>query len=170
VLIIGLANQIIHYSAGHEFSGATPVLQLLALSLVFVFLRAPLSRFQIAAGAYRPLAWMMLAMLAFNVVLNLALIPPYGIKAAAVVNLGTEFLGFALQLGFVWRRLEFRPSVRYLPAVAVGTALMVLWFAVFPGVPIAAALIGSALYTAVLLWAPGVIRELARDVVAGVRA
>ena len=170
VLIIGLAAQIIHYSAGHEFSGAVPVLQLLALSLFFVFLRAPLSRFQIAAGAYRPLAWMMLAMLAFNVGLNLALIPTYGIKAAAVVNLATEFLGFALQLGFVWKRLAFRPSVRYLPTVAGATVLMVVWFALLPGVPIAAGIAGAVLYSVVLLWAPGVIRDLARDVLAGVRA
>ena len=170
VLIIGLAPQIIHYSAGGEFSAAVPVLQLLAPSLLVVFLRAPLSRFQIAAGAYRPLAWIMLAMLGFNVLLNLLLIPPYGIKAAAIVNLGTEFLGFALQLAFVWTRLAFRPSLRYLPTVVGATALMVVWFGLLPGIPIAAGLAGTLLYSLVLLWAPGVIRDLARDVLAGVRA
>jgi O-antigen/teichoic acid export membrane protein len=170
VLIIGLAPQIVHYSAGHEFSGAIPVLQLLAPSLLVVFLRAPLSRFQIAAGAYRPLAWMMLAMLTFNVILNLALVPPYGIKAAAIVNLGTEFLGLGLQLAFVWMRLGFRPSVRYVPTVVGATALMAVLFVVFPGLPIVAGLLGALLYSVVLLWAPGVIRDLSRDVVAGVRA
>ena len=169
VLIIGLAPQIIRYSAGHEFAEAVPVLQLLALSLVFVFLRAPLSRFQIAAGAYRPLAWMMLAMLAFNVVLNLVLIPPYGIKAAALVNLATEGLGFALQLGFVWTRLGFRPSLRYAPAIVGATALMAVWFLVFPGLPIAAGVIGALMYSLVLLWAPGVVHDLARDLRAGLR-
>jgi O-antigen/teichoic acid export membrane protein len=169
VLIIGLAPQIIRYSAGHEFAEAVPVLQLLALSLIFVFLRAPLSRFQIAAGAYRPLAWMMVAMLAFNVLLNVVLIPPYGIKAAALVNLGTEGLGFALQLGFVWTRLGFRPSVRYLPTILGATALMAVWFAVFPGLPIAAGLLGALIYSLVLLWTPGVVRDLARDVLAGLR-
>lgn len=169
VLIIGLAPQIIRYSAGHEFAEAVPVLQLLALSLIFVFLRAPLSRYQIAAGAYRPLAWMMVAMLAFNIVLNLVLIPPYGIKAAALVNLGTEGLGFALQLGFVWTRLGFRPSARYLPTILGATALMAVWFVVFPGLPIAAGLLGALIYSLVLLWTPGVVRDLARDVLAGLR-
>jgi O-antigen/teichoic acid export membrane protein len=170
VLIVGLAPQIIRYSAGHEFAEAVPVLQLLSLSLVFVFLRAPLSRFQIAAGAYRPLAWMMVAMLGFNVALNLVLIPPYGIKAAALVNLATEFLGFALQLVFVWTRLGFRPSVRYLPTIVGATALMVVWFFVLPGLPIAAGLLGSAVYSLVLLRAPGVVRDLTRDVLVGLRA
>jgi O-antigen/teichoic acid export membrane protein len=170
VLIVGLAPQIIRYSAGHEFAEAVPVLQLLSLSLVFVFLRAPLSRFQIAAGAYRPLAWMMVAMLGFNVALNLVLIPPYGIKAAALVNLATEFLGFALQLLFVWTRLGFRPSVRYLPTIVGATALMVVWFFVLPGLPIAAGLLGSAVYSLVLLRAPGVVRDLTRDVLVGLRA
>jgi O-antigen/teichoic acid export membrane protein len=170
ILIIGLAPQIVRYSAGHEFGGAVAVLQILAPSILVVFLRAPLSRFQIAAGEYRPLAWMMLAMLAFNVVLNLVLIPPYGIKAAAVVNLGTELLGFALQLAFVWKRLAFRPSLRYVPTVVGATALMAVWFAVLPGIPIAAAAVGALLYSVVLLAAPGVIRDLRRDAVAGLRA
>jgi hypothetical protein len=43
-------------------------------------------------------------------------------------------------------------------------------FLVVPGVPIAAGLIGAAVYTLILLSAPGVIRDLARDVLAGVRA
>jgi len=169
VLIVGLAHQIIHYSAGHAFTGAIPVLQLLAPSLILVFLRAPLSRFQIAAGAYKPLAWMMVAMLAFNIVLNVALIPPYGIKAAAVVNLGTEFLGFSLQFGYVLTRLGFRPSLRYVPTVLGATVLMAACFFVIPGVPIAGALLGAILYALVLLWAPGVVRNLAREILAGVR-
>jgi len=167
---IALAPQIIEYSAGEKFDGAVPVLQLLAPSLLAVFLQAPLIRFQIAAGAYRLLAGIFLAMLAVNIGLNLLLIPQYGIKAAAIVNVSTEVLGFLLQLVFAWTRLRFRPRLTYVPVVLGATALMVGAFVALADLPIAAAVAAGLLYAVVLLWAPGVVRDLARSVVATVRA
>jgi O-antigen/teichoic acid export membrane protein len=169
VLGIALAPQLIRYSAGDEFNDAVPILQLLLPSLLAVFLQAPLIRFQIAAGSYRLLAGIFLVMLLVNFALNMILIPEYGIRAAAIVNVSTELLGFALQLVFAWTRLRFRPRLGYVPAVAGATALMIGALFALGDVPVAAALTGAVLYLGVLLWAPGVIRELARNAFATVR-
>jgi O-antigen/teichoic acid export membrane protein len=170
VLAVALAPQLIHYSAGEDYDGAIPILQLLAPTLLAVFLATPLLRFQIAAGAYRLLAGIFLTMLVVNFVLNLILIPSFGIRAAAIINVGTEVLGLVLQLLFAWTRHRFRPSLEYVPAVAAATALMVVSFVVLGELPLAAGFVGAVLYGLVLFWAPGVIRDLARTAFSTVRA
>jgi O-antigen/teichoic acid export membrane protein len=65
-----------------------------------------------------------LVALAFNVVLNLILIPPYGFVAAAWVTLATEVLVTALTLGAVLRRLELRLRLRRMLLATVAAALM----------------------------------------------
>lgn len=62
--------------------------------------------------------------LAFNVVLNLILIPPYGFMAAAWVTLATEVLVTALTLSAVLRRLELTLRLRRIALASVAAALM----------------------------------------------
>jgi O-antigen/teichoic acid export membrane protein len=164
-LTVFLAPQLIRYSAGADFRGSVPVLQLLAPSLFVIFLQTPLIRYAIAAGAYRVLAGIMLSMLLVNIALNLLLIPTYGIRAAAIVNVATELLGLALQLLFFARKLAFRPSLSYVPAVAIATGALALSFVLLGSIPIAAAAAGTILYAAVLLALPGAVRELAAGIV-----
>lgn len=166
VLAVFLAPQLIRYSAGADFHDSAPVLQLLAPSLLVVFVQTPLIRFAIAAGAYRVLAGIMLSMLVANIVLNVLLIPPYGIRAAAIVNVATELLGLALQLVFFVRKFAFRPSLSYVPAVAIATGGLALSFVLLGSTPIAAAAAGIIVYMAVILAFPGAVRELAVGVVA----
>ncbi len=165
-----LAPQLIRYSAGTDFRDSVPVLQLLAPSLLVVFIQAPLIRFSIAAGVYRTLAGIMLSMLLANIVLNLLLIPPYGIRAAAIVNVGTELLGLALQLVFFARKLAFRPNLSYVPAVGIASGALALNLLLLGSIPIAAAAAGIIVYTAVLFVLPGAVRELAAGIAATANA
>ncbi len=64
-----------------------------------------------------------LAGLAINVVGNLALVPSYGIIAAAWVTIATEVFVIGLSLRANLRRLEMRLSVRRLWRVLVCTAI-----------------------------------------------
>jgi O-antigen/teichoic acid export membrane protein len=62
--------------------------------------------------------------LAFNVVLNLILIPPYGFVAAAWVTLATEVLVTALTLSAALRRLELTLQLRRMLLATLAAALM----------------------------------------------
>lgn len=91
--------------------------------------------------------------LAINVLLNVALIPPFGFRAAAWVTLVTEFTVMSLSMRSVLMRLEMRPDWSRLRRVAAAAGLMGVLVAVAQsaGLPLGIlAAFGVVLYTGLL--------------------
>jgi O-antigen/teichoic acid export membrane protein len=65
-----------------------------------------------------------------NVLLNVALIPPYGFRAAAWVTLVTEFTVMSLIMRSVLKRLDMRPKWARIGRVAIAALLMAVAVAV----------------------------------------
>jgi O-antigen/teichoic acid export membrane protein len=102
--------------------------------------------------------------LVFNVALNLALIPSYGYKAAAVVSVLSE-AAVLVPIALAVRREGLLPDLGYGPPVAGAGAVMVLAALLVPGPAVIAAAVASAAYSAILLVAPGTVNEVARSLV-----
>jgi O-antigen/teichoic acid export membrane protein len=88
-----------------------------------------------------------------NVLLNVALIPPYGFRAAAWVTLVTEFTVMSLSMRSVLKRLDMKPKWgRFIRIAAAATAMGVgVALAHAAGVPLAGlAVLAFALYVGFL--------------------
>jgi O-antigen/teichoic acid export membrane protein len=111
--------------------------------------------------------WLNVTALAFNVGLNFLLIPPYGIVAAAIVTVASEFV---ILLGSYWlmrRYFGFFPIPRTLaPALAVAAAMGgLLWLLDGAPLPLLVVL-GAGVYGG-LIW---LISPASRELVSGLRA
>jgi O-antigen/teichoic acid export membrane protein len=80
----------------------------------------------VAMDLQRRYIWLAVLGLVLNVALNLALIPKYGIEAAAWVTLGTEIVVVALSTAMVLRRIEMRLSLRRLTLALVSATVAAL--------------------------------------------
>lgn len=83
---------------GPDFEGAASVIGLYAISTVFVFQRQLISRLLIIEHLYNLSLWNNLAALSINVVLNIALIPIWGIWGAATAAVLTHPLSLGIFL------------------------------------------------------------------------
>jgi O-antigen/teichoic acid export membrane protein len=95
-----------------------------------------------------------------NVILNVALIPPYGFRAAAWVTLVTEFTVMSLSMRSVLKRLEMRPEWDRIGRVAIAAAAMggAVALGQSGGLPLGVLVaLGAALYIG-LLFALGALR------------
>ena len=105
--------------------------------------------------------------LVFNVGLNLALVPTYGIVAAAIVTVASEILILAGSYPLMRRYLGFFPSPGTLGAALVAAAAMAAVLFPLRDAPLAVTLpLGAAVYGAVLY----AVSARTRDAVAGLRA
>jgi O-antigen/teichoic acid export membrane protein len=162
IVMLAFPDEIIELTAGPEFDDAAPALQLLAPWALFGFVNGAFWSVLIAAGRDRLLLACASGVLAINVGLNLALLPEYGYKAAAVVAVATEALVF-IPLALVIREIGLLPDLRYTPSIALaGLAFAAIaWFVPGPAFVIGTA--GATVYGAILLAAPGAVRDVARS-------
>ncbi len=86
------------------------------------FVNALLWRVMIAAGHDRALLAIAASVLTLNVVLNVALLPAYGFRAASVNVVVTEVFSIAVSAFVLRRREGFLPSLRYGLAIAAAAA------------------------------------------------
>jgi glycosyltransferase involved in cell wall biosynthesis len=153
------AEELVVLSSGEEFSSGADALRLLAPYPVLFFANSLIWRVLIAAEHDRVLLKIAASVLTLNVALNVALLPPYGFRAAAVTAVASEVVSITASALVLRRRMGFLPSIRYawtiglaaLTAVAVALLLPAPW-------PVAAAA-ALAAYTLVLLILPGTARE-----------
>ncbi len=125
-----LAEPIISLIFGPAFMPAVPVLQISIWSVVFLFLNVPSARLLLVRNHQRSASIVTGTSLLTNLVLNLWLIPIYGINGAAASRLVASAL-FFLSLQILTRRLEVRISfldMTVRSVVAVGTMGAVVWF------------------------------------------
>jgi O-antigen/teichoic acid export membrane protein len=169
IAMLAFPTEIITYTAGPEFEEAVPALQLLA---PYVLLAAVIAAFWpvlLASEHDRTLLVTSLGVLVLNVALNLALIPAYGYKAAALVSTVSE-AAVLVPLALAVRRLGLLPDLGYAPQVGAAGAALVLAAWLVPGPALVAAAVGSAAYAAILLATPGTVNEVARSLLSFRRA
>jgi O-antigen/teichoic acid export membrane protein len=161
VLMVALSSQIIRLAAGSEFTDAAVALELLAPYVLFSFVNSLLIRVLLASNRDRTLLALAGATLTLNVVLNLAFIPAYGFRAAAVISVVSEAC-MLVPAALAVRRLGALPSLRYAPIVLLAVGGMAGVILLAPGPRLLVVALAGAVYLAVLLLAPGTIRELSR--------
>jgi O-antigen/teichoic acid export membrane protein len=157
-----VADDLIRVTAGEEFAPAGAALRLLVPYLGLLFVSAILIRVATALRIDLLLLGIAVAVLVLNVALNLALLPKYGYKVAALTSAASEGVVAVALSVIIWRRLAFVASLRYAWPVGLATTGMGMSYWLVPLPALAAVALASVVYAVVLVALPGT----ARDVVA----
>jgi len=156
-----LATGIVELAGGSEFAGSAEPLRLLLPAGALAYVNGLFGYALIAKNRQRDALWLNVVGLVLNLALNFALVPTYGIVAAAAVTLGCE----VVILGGSW--FLMRTHYGFFPSlVGAGKALLaalvmagVLWpLRHGPVIPLVA--LGAVVYGVVLFALGGVDREL----------
>ncbi len=153
------AEQLVVVSSGEEFAAGADALRLLAPYPVLFFVNALMWRVLIAAQHDRVLLKIAASVLTLNIALNIALLPPYGFRAAAVTAVVSEIVSITASAIVLRRRVGFLPSVRYAWVIGLATLAMVSVALFLPGPWGLAAIAAVGAYVLVLLVLPGTVRE-----------
>lgn len=146
VILATLAEPVLTLLFGSEFGDGAPALRLLAPVVILLCVVTLSSSLIISRSGPKAIVRVTGAMVALNVLLNVALIPPFADAGAAAAMLLTElaFVGIALRLaarevgGVNWFSMAGAP--------ALAGSLMVPPMLVLNAVPVAALLAGVAVY------------------------
>lgn len=162
-----LAPDLVELVGGADFAGAADPLRILLVAGALVGVNGVFGAALVAKERQRSTLWLNLTALAFNVGLNLLLVPRYGIVVAAVVTVASELVILAGSYRLMHRHLGFFPLPPTLaPAVGAAAAMAGLLVALGDA-PLPVLLpLGAAAYGA-LLWA---ISPASRRLLDGVRA
>ncbi len=158
-----LAAGLVELVAGSDFDAAVTPLRILMAAGVLALVNGLFGYTLIAAERQLNALWLNLGALAFNVGLNLALVPAYGIEAAALVTVASEVLIFSGSFLLMRRYLHFFPRPGpLLPALAAAAAMAaVLW--ALEGASLALLVpLGALLYAGLLASISPATRQLAR--------
>jgi O-antigen/teichoic acid export membrane protein len=162
-----LSPELVELVAGERFEDAATPLRILLVAGALAWVNGVFGYALIAKDRQLSALWLNLAALTFNVVLNLLLVPRYGIVVAAVVTVASEVLILAGSYALMRRYFDFFPAPHVLlPALAAAAAMGgLVWLLrdapLFVLLPLGAAVYGG------LIWA---ISPRSRELVAGVRA
>jgi len=127
-VLVVLARPVITLFYGYEFLPASPVLQVLALTIVFTFASQLFTNVLPAIGMEKLWVATLALGAVTNLIANLLLIPAYGAKGAAVTIVITEAIVSLFMLALVRRRLKVpfaRPVL--IVGVAFGSATVLYW-------------------------------------------
>jgi O-antigen/teichoic acid export membrane protein len=150
-----VAPELVRAIGGDEFAGAADALRLLLCAVALAFVSGLFGHSLIAGGRQASALRLGLVALGFNLVLNLALIPPWGIEAAAAVAVASEVLLVAGGLMLVRRELGLTPRFALLWRVLVASGAMGGMLALVSEWPLAVLLVLGVLLYAAVLWAVG---------------
>jgi O-antigen/teichoic acid export membrane protein len=149
-----LAPRIIALLYGPDYAPAASAFAILAWDVPLLLLLSFFGNVTAATERERPAAMVFLGCAAANVVLNLALIPAFGINAAAAVTVLTDVLCIVALLLLVRRTVALAPLARDAARMCAITAVMALavWFA--GPLPLAAVIaVGALTYGLLAVWA-----------------
>ena len=127
--IILLAPQIVKAVFGSKFMMSAAPLVFLAVSLLFFFIGEPCNRLMLVNDRQRLLVAMLVVSASSNILINIVLIPAYGAVGSGLARVCSAAIFFALNYGYVTRKLFRQASLKSLakPAVAsIAMALVVL--------------------------------------------
>jgi O-antigen/teichoic acid export membrane protein len=169
-LVVGglvLAPELVELAAGSEFEDASTPLRILLAAGALAWINGVFGYALIAKDRQLSALWLNVAALAFNVGLNLALVPVYGIVVAAVVTVASEVLILAGSYVLMRRYFDFFPAPRtLLPALGAAAVMGGLLWALRDGPVLLLVPLGAAVYAGVL-W---LTSPASRELVAGMRA
>jgi glycosyltransferase involved in cell wall biosynthesis len=151
-------------TSGDEFTAGADALRLLAPYPILFFVNSLIWRVLIASGHDRALLAIAGFVVTLNVALNVALLPPYGFRAAAVTAVASEVVSIALSCYVLRRRERFLPHLRYGVVIGTAGAVMAAAMLLLPGPWALAAVLGLAAYVLVLAVLPGTIRDGIRQI------
>jgi O-antigen/teichoic acid export membrane protein len=163
--ILLVADRLVTVTAGEEFAPAGSALRLLVPYLALLFLSAILIRVAAALHADKSVLVVAVVVLVLNVALNLALLPRYGYKVAALTSVASEACAAGALLAIVWKRLAFVPSLRYVWTVGLAAAAMVGSYWVLPLPPLVAVCLATIVYGGILVALPGAVRDVVNALV-----
>jgi O-antigen/teichoic acid export membrane protein len=164
LLFLLFPEELVLLTSGSEFEAGADALRILAPYPMLFFVNALIWRVMIAAGHDRALLAIAASVLTLNVALNVALLPPYGFRAAAVTVIVSEVFSIALSAFVLRRREGFLPSLRYGAAIAASALVMAAVALLLPVHWVIAASAGVVAYAGVLLVLPGSIRDGLRQI------
>jgi O-antigen/teichoic acid export membrane protein len=164
LLFLLFPEELVLLTSGSEFEAGADALRILAPYPMLFFVNALIWRVMIAAGHDRALLAIAASVLTLNVVLNVALLPPYGFRAAAVTVVASELFSIALSAFVLRRREGFLPSLRYGAAIAAAAVVMAAVALLLPVHWVIAASAGVVAYAGLLLVLPGSIRDGLRQI------
>jgi len=117
------SRTIILVVLGQKFLEAVPVLQIMGWVLTLMFMVRLMEKMLIALRQQRITTFAAATALSLNIVLDLTLIPPYGLKGAAIATLFAEVTMFSMCLYFVCQYVRANIlSILGKPLVAAGIA------------------------------------------------
>jgi O-antigen/teichoic acid export membrane protein len=155
-----VAPQVIELVAGDGFAQAADPLRILLFAGALAAVSGLLGYALIAGGRQASALRLALVALAFNLVLNVALVPGLGIDAAAAVAVASEVVMVAGGLWLVRRELALSPRFGIAWRVAVAAAAMAGVLALVPSDSLAVLLpLGLIVYGAALFAVGGVDRR-----------
>jgi len=147
-----LAPRVVALLYGADFAGASPALAVIAWDIPLLMLLAFFGNVTAAVGLERPAARIYLLSSGVNLVLNLALIPPFGILAASAVTVLTDLITGALFLRLLREQLELRRIGAAFARMGLATGVMsaVVWISRPLPLPLVVA-VGAATYFALAI-------------------
>jgi O-antigen/teichoic acid export membrane protein len=154
-LAIGMAltaPSLVRATTPHGYEQVIPALRILALSVVLLFLSNAFIYTLTAINRQSDFTRLALATLGLNVILNLALIPPFGYLGASWAAVLTELGLFVGGWWLVRRHLYALPAVRSIARILLGGAVMGVVVFLLQAQPILlVVVIGAAVYAATLV-------------------
>lgn len=131
-LVLGgvfFSKQIIPIVSGSGFQESVPVLELLIVSLAFIFFGNFFNMILIVGNHQKELMKTLLFVAVANIIANSFLIPRFSYLGAAGTSLGTEFLVSVVTGFLAYRLLGYRPSFDKIGRVALSAFIMggALW-------------------------------------------
>jgi O-antigen/teichoic acid export membrane protein len=150
VATIVVAPSLVHLAAGAAFDRAVGPLRIVIVAAALMPVNGLLGYLLIALRRERDALWLNVVALAVNVVLNVALIPRFGVTAAAWIAISSELVILVGVLVLVRRYAGFTPAVGVsLRATAAGAVMAGAMLAVGsrPGL---AVVVGAGVYALAL--------------------
>lgn len=121
---IFFSEKIIGIVSGSGFQDSVSVLELLLLSLVFIFFGNFFNMLLIVGNHQRELMKTLLFVAIMNIIANLFLIPRLSYLGAAWTSLGTEFLVALLTGLLTYKMLDYKPSFGKIGRVMISAVIM----------------------------------------------
>jgi len=150
--VIFLAEDIIAIIGGGEFVISANVLRILIFALAFIFFGNLFNSILISANFQKKLMYVLTFCAAFNIVLNLILIPIYSYNGAAIVSVVTEFLVVLLSAYLASKNIDYHFSTRGWGRILVSGIAMGVFLYSFSNLNFALSFFGSVFVYGIFLW------------------
>jgi O-antigen/teichoic acid export membrane protein len=159
-----VAPRLVELVSGADFADAATPLRILLVAGALSWVNGVFGFALVAKRRQLSALWLNVTALVFNVGLNLALVPLYGIVAAAVVTVASELVILAGSVRLMRRHFGFFPRLgTLLPATVAAAAMAAVLWPLREGPVFAVVALGVAVYAAVVY----AISPYSREVVLG---